>query len=94
MKPQGLVEWLRFITRLQKWIAQCPPDLKRPDHIYEVEDVAYKDLAALSQHYNVLRRAEDYAHRQSVHVDLSDDISVTFYSPPRPFTYDDIHVII
>lgn len=86
--PQGLDQWLAWISHLKSWLRSMPVGLDKIEW-HEVEGVSYEDLTHLADHFETERRPEDYSHRQSVEIDLDKDNTLVFYSKPRRFTYLD-----
>jgi hypothetical protein len=88
MEAKGLNYWVEWLAAFQDWFTNRPAGIESDGSgWYEVEQVAYQDLAAIAEHFEVEHHAEDYNHRQKVEMTLMGTVTLIFYSPARRFTY-------
>lgn len=86
MKSRGMTYWASWLHDFKEWLKNAPAGILSEQWL-EVNEVSYEDLAAIAHHQNVIHHSEDSRHRQWVQLEFENDVSLTFYSPARGFSY-------
>jgi len=85
--------WLDWIEKFKAWVRASPEHVYTNDR-YDIRDVPYKALQALSAHFKEPYHDEDEKHRKWVYIIVEHGMSEThlvFKSPQRKFTYNKLN---